>query len=180
MSRHRHRWYVGSWGPGKQITFTCRCREQRTREMDAVEYARFKKRALGPMRVHSTWHKMPIAPGYETMTDQNEKIAKVAEIEKFAKKHPKEVVMLGCDDSYFCSSDIILATHESAESFMGTTVLMFPQCDGRPPAEFFLYPQHLDALVKALRVLQQRERKVSVIENRARAADRAWWNARKP
>jgi hypothetical protein len=65
-------------------------------------------------------------------------------IEQYANEHP-EIVVCGCDDQAFASSDLVLVPHPD----MGITVLYVPQCSGGW-AQFFLYPGHLSRLIDAL------------------------------
>lgn len=60
---------------------------------------------------------------------------------------------MGCDDTYFASSNLVLIEHASKTEYMGTTVVFIPQCTGEDPVEFFLYPGHRECLVKFLKSL---------------------------
>jgi hypothetical protein len=84
--------------------------------------------------------------GYDAMT----------RIGKFADKNPG-IVEVRTDDDWFAGSSVFLIPHENEKKFMGTTVMVVPQCspDGNL---FFLYPHHLDNLIKELQKIQQKEK----------------------
>lgn len=70
------------------------------------------------------------------------------------KQDPINFSFVSCDDSYHTSSDLILIHHiwteEVTKHWWGTTVVFIAQCDGQPPAEFFLYPGHAKYLMNSL------------------------------
>lgn len=72
--------------------------------------------------------------------------------ERAAKRH-KSIINVTVDDDHFCSSSLMLISAETKDRYMGASVYHFPQCGGSP-THFFLYPSHVDELIKALRVLQ--------------------------
>jgi len=181
MAKHKHYWTVRSWC-GKEVTYRCKCGEEFTRKMTAEERKRqgawLLRRQPRSTNVHHVWHKAPFPKNFVDLTDQMKKIKAGNAIEKFAKRYPGEVIPLGCDDSYFTGSRLILLTHEAKRKWMGVTVVMIPQCDGRRPAEFFLYPGHVDDLVRELTKIQKRSKKLAALEAKDEKADTAWWNAR--
>lgn len=188
MTEHKHIWKVNAWSKDK-IHYQCKCGKRFTRFMDKEEIAFYKNsnswfRLREPRKenVHYVWHRMPIhkAKNFEKECDQNKKIKMGDKIEKFSKKYPKEVFCLGCDDSYYASSDLILVTHEAKKQWHGVSVLMIPQCDGRPPAEFFLYPHHLDDLYSALGKIRNRSKKLIALQEKERLKRDNWWNKRDP
>jgi hypothetical protein len=75
---------------------------------------------------------------------------------RFAKDNP-DVIITPCDDSSHMSSDIALIIHEGEDHFMGTTMILMPQC-GRDINQVFLYPHHLDMLIEKLQEIQKREK----------------------
>lgn len=183
--RHRHRWHVSSWSGIKKVTYRCQgadCDAEFTRPMDKEEQAYFQQHhGFNPppeKNVHRVWHGMPLPEEYHNERGQDKKIEMAGTISNYAEKHPEEVICLGCDDTAHASSDLILVTHEADEKFMGTTVLMFPQCDGRPPAEFFLYPGHLDALLEALQAIKKRTKEKKKLEYKASREETRWWAKR--
>lgn len=78
-------------------------------------------------------------------------------LERFAMAHP-EVTLLRCDDSWHAGSSIMLIPHETKTEYWGTTVVVAPQCKGKPE-EIFLYPIHAMALHKALTTIVNKQRK---------------------
>lgn len=72
--------------------------------------------------------------GHEAMT----------KIRNYAKKNP-EIRIVGCDDSAFASSMIVLIPHPK----MGITMMFVPQCTG-VQNEMFLYPNHYKMLLDTL------------------------------
>lgn len=182
---HRHRWRA-SWTSNDLVGYSCACGERFSRKADAVERRRIRAEQRSFFRpprhanVHYVWHRMPFPKNFEELRDQDAKLAVGKKIAAFAKKHPKQIFVLGCDDSWHANSDLILVTHEARDKWMGISVVMIPQCDGRPPAEFFLYPCDLDPLVERLREFQRRARGVKRQERRRERARLAWWDRRNP
>lgn len=82
----------------------------------------------------------------------------VKRIVKFASKNP-EVIDVCCDDHIFSSSNIFLIPHSTKKKFMGVTMLFVPQC-AEEQNIMFLYPGHLDNLIKQLTKLQKEQRKL--------------------
>ena len=71
-------------------------------------------------------------------------------VEAYVKTHP-DVVELSVDDSVFSSSDLVLIPHPT----MGITVIFIPQCTNVQNT-FFLYPNHIDNLIKTLKEMQKK------------------------
>ncbi len=197
MSRHRHRYQVGMWRGGDVPMVGYRCQNadcpDKTfeRPMDPEERARFMKKlgyAEPAQDVHHTWHELAalLPDGWQNETTQEGKAAIMKVVEDYATSHPDHVYLSGVDDTYFTSSDLVLVTHEAEGRFMGTTVILVTQCDGQPPAQFFLYPGHADGLMQNLAHIKVREAKQKVpmkgvpdwMEDRAARDDRLWWNRR--
>jgi hypothetical protein len=95
-------------------------------------------------------------------------------VERWATKYPNDVRIVNVDDSYFSSSILVLVEHRATMKYMGTSVVVIPQCSGESPIEFFLYPQHRRNLVKALgeitaaaTPIEKRERLAAVEKSRA-------------
>lgn len=74
-------------------------------------------------------------------------------IEAWAKKWPRDVAILGIDDSHFCSSSLVLVLHRKRDRVWGVTCYVITQCDDQEPVEFFMYPGHADWLRRALEVV---------------------------
>ena len=183
MGKHEHLWDVSSWS-GDEVSYRCRCDARFTRLMDDEEKARYQAdHAFDPppeKNIHRVWHAVQedLPDGWDEERDQDAKIALGEVFEKHAEIEPGQVVSLGCDDSHHASSDLVLVTHEAKAKWMGVTVVMIPQCDGKPPAQFFLYPGHVDALVDALHLIQMRSKEVADAERREEYEDGKWWAER--
>jgi len=85
--------------------------------------------------------------GYDAMTM----------MDKFVSAN-KSIIPVRCDDSTHSGSSLYLIPHESRKDYMGTTVLFIPQCT-KEQNNFFLYPDHLDKLIKELQKIQKRTKK---------------------
>ncbi len=171
MKKHRHRWTIQSWGPGETVGLRCndeKCGAHRERNRTKAEANRFnedqKKHNVEIKKMHGIgwefakkferpynqkmkdpWRDCWKYHGYDLMT----------RIRRWAKKHPKDVICLGCDDDYHASSDIFLILHRVKRRLWGTSVVVVTQCDGIPPKKFFLYPGHAHGLAVALRTLER-------------------------
>ncbi len=71
-------------------------------------------------------------------------------VEEYVKTHP-DVVELSVDDDVFASSDLVLVPHPT----MGITVTFIPQCTNVQNT-FFLYPNHIENLIKTLKEMQRK------------------------
>lgn len=117
-------------------------RKQEGKDLKALHgpYSAFCKRFKGE---GDTWQ----LSGYEFMQA----------VEKWSIKYPDRVYCVPCDDTYFSNSLLVLITHEvPGRHWMGITVVAISQCDGLPPKEFFLYPNHAEFLMRALTSMQPR------------------------
>jgi hypothetical protein len=111
--------------------------------------------------VHTVWH--DFESRFKDAKSQRYKMKGydlITSVSKWAKKWPKDVRLVGIDDSYFCSSDLLLVEHQTVDDYMGTSVVVLPQCTGEEPIEFFLYPGHLKSLLGALTAIQKAARPV--------------------
>ena len=75
-------------------------------------------------------------------------------IAKYA-KNKENIFITSCDDSWHMGSDIVLITHECEDRFMGTTMIFVPQCK-TDINQVFLYPHHVDDLIKCLQEIKKR------------------------
>lgn len=80
----------------------------------------------------------------------------ISKIERFISKNPA-IARVVCDDSAHCGSRIYLIPHENKREYWGTTVLFIPQCT-KEQNNFFLYPNHLNNLIKELQKIQKRQK----------------------
>ncbi len=141
---------------GLTFGFRCdKCGETVERKATPKERALHEKRVdwNGKPNVHKVWHEFQRrfkkddvyrSIGFDLMV----------RVEKWAKKHPREVRCLHIDDSYFANSLLLLVEHRHARGYMGTTAVVIPQCTGEKPIEFFLYPGDRDALIVALKSIR--------------------------
>jgi len=147
----------GRRGSQENLLMYERCRYcDETRERPATKEEQEKHRDdwewlegdESPESMHYVWHK------FEKHMEGLQGIAAINAAYAFAKSHPGSVRIVRCDDSYHANSDIVLVGHEDGrpgrEGYWGTSVLYIPQCDGRQPMEFFLYPNHAVGLKNAL------------------------------
>lgn len=129
--------------------------------------------------IHWLWHKflrlMKDDKGQWKWTPETAyKVMQKAE--RFARKHAKDgICIVGCDDSHFTGSDLVIVHHKDQDKWMGLSVVVLSQCSGQPPAEFFLYPNHVDSLMAALRDAKREEKRLRRCEAaKARRLQRAW------
>jgi len=187
----KHKMVIASWG-GKStpdqkrpnIGMRCtKCNFRVENEMSPPEFAEWKQRQKlhnsKEMNVHLLWHDFTkrFMLGQDTFNIEKygDKAGFGDAVCKWAEKHP-EVIVTGCDDSYFSSSDIILIPHQSiglkkpvmlcheeipaGPYFMGTSVVIIPQCDNQQPFQFFLYPGHTEGLLRSLLKVKTEYKKV--------------------
>lgn len=180
MNSHKHKFKVAAWC-GDQVTFSCSCGEKRERKMDREERRRAPSLRLRPRReddVHHVWHDFMRRfmekdggwryGGYDLMERAG----------RWAEKFPDDVRIVRCDDASHAGSDLVLIEHRAKNDYMGTTAVFIPQCAGGSPAQFFLYPDHLDDLLRALREIQRAAVPVKKRQRAAEAESRRWWAAR--
>jgi hypothetical protein len=160
------------------LGFRCeRCGESVERKATPGErkfYAREMDWARG-RNIHAVWYEFARrfktkngfkyrSKGHDLMID----------VEKWAKRHPKDVRIVGVDDSYFASSFMVLIEHKTTRSYMGTSVVVIPQCTGEDPLEFFLYPSHRKGLMETLRSIYAAAKPIKKLERKdERARDLA-------
>ncbi len=179
-TKHKHKFGIWYW-QNPNICFGCDCGEKIVRKMTKEELKRQRGtlRSSGKNDVHQVWYKLmeELGEDWETEKDQGKKLIHGGICKRFSerKKYSDRVHFLRCDDSVFASSNLVLITHEALETWMGVSVLMFPQCDGKEPANFFLYPDHVDALINTLTKIQKHQRQVSKQQDRRERKDTKWW-----
>lgn len=78
--------------------------------------------------------------------------------EKFVSKTPG-TYEVRCDDDIFAGSSLIVIPHETRKKYMGASVTYIPQCTGENPTTLFLYPHHVNHLMKVLKKLQKKAKK---------------------
>jgi len=134
-------------------------------------------RVSQPGGIHYIWHQFldhmkkkfyTLVPGIKKDLTQSKRKYKETDFSKvkgyeamchvarFANKHP-EVKIVGVDDNWHASSDLVLIPHESADEYWGTSVVYLSQCSPDTNC-FFLYPEHLDMLIEELLKIQQKQK----------------------
>lgn len=161
MRKHSHRWKRTAWSQ-RLIWEECRCGERWERPATPAEIKQNKKeQALSWKKsefLHRLFHKILKKFGDgEHFTMKGWDLMQA--MRKFAKGHP-EIQHAGVDDSSFSGSDIWLIPHyidskKFGREYMGTTLLYIPQCSGEAPIEMFMYPAHLEGVLKALKAAQK-------------------------
>lgn len=152
--RRGHLWKVTTFGPKTTSERCSRCGEKRDRPSTPKEKAKYREWAkdlLKPMPLHILGRRFEKAlegkSGFEAM--------KVAE--RWEKKYPDRIQIVGVDDDYFASSYLVfLSREEQGKKWMGVSVYFIPQCTGGPVTRLFLYPGHVEALLSALRSIHKR------------------------
>lgn len=143
------------------------CGKEISRPMTAKEIVHYN-RYHGTGDVHKVYHefhrKFKLYPNDGGKKYKYAGYASMTKIEKWAKKYPNDVRIVGCDDSHFSGSDIIMIEHKTKDRYMGTTVIYVPQNSG-DPAEFFLYPNHRTNLMQALHDIGKAARPVVKKQN---------------
>ena len=171
QQKHRHRWQLQSYG-GWEVSFRCSCGETKSRRMTKAEYdwQVNSTRKWGVLRkskegdIHYIFHKFlsqlcdeylkPKFSGYDLMQ----------RMARFACRYPT-CKILTCDDSSHSGSYILLIPHENKTEYWGTTLIITPQF-GQPTA-IFLYPGHLDEMLKALQATQKKFRRKELLRRKA-------------
>jgi hypothetical protein len=136
------------------ISHRCKkCGKTFERPMTDDEIIKYRNRWLEEKKeikqTHKLWHKFAKKFGSEGNWKYKGYDFMEA-VDKFAEKNP-EVVVTSCDDSYFAGSSIVLIPHKGFEKYMGTTIIIIPQLSGCEPCQMFLYPNHADQLIEALK-----------------------------
>lgn len=104
----------------------------------------------------------------------------MARVNRWAKKYPDDVVIVGCDDAYYASSDLVLIEHKTETDYHGITVVYMPQCTGESPIAFFLYPGHRDGLLSALLASRAKARPIQRLERAKQRERQKFWRKSKP
>jgi len=137
----------------QKITERClRCDKERTRPMTKKEYDDILKKA----KKEDSLTKQMNSTGWD-FAERFYKDGKwkykgyslMEKVRKWAKNHP-EVKIVGCDDSIFAGSIVVLIPHTSEKEMWGVLVVNIPQCTGEDPVEMWYYPRHLQRMMIAL------------------------------
>ena len=103
--------------------------------------------------IHAVYHEF--SEILEILQDKhNYSIIEMAD--EFTEVYHEDTQLVPVDDEAHCGSSLVLIDHENDREYWGTTVVYLPQCSG-VRAEFFLYPHHRRALIKALQVIEEKQ-----------------------
>ncbi len=170
---HRHSFRYSSC-KGKNVTFRCSCGEFRERKAKREEAQWLKESLKKSSLVHKVWHDFVQRFGDSPKSWKCEGADFQDRVEKWAEKYPNDVRITTCDDSYFSTSLLVLIEHRTANAYMGTTVVVIPQCSGDPPSQFFLYPGHALALIEALKDVRAKAVPVEKADAKRSREPRRW------
>lgn len=151
----KHKW----WSPsvcGTELTFRCKnCSEEHTREMTKAENSEWKRYLKHSDVQTNKMHKL----GHAVRKVIENNPGPLAYEKPLSTKQFKDVIVVGVDDDYHASSDLLLIPHENDEQYWGTTVWYMPQCTGEAPIAFFLYEGHAKQLYTELGKILVRHKK---------------------
>lgn len=158
---------------GLHLGFRCKkCEERIERKATAGErkfYATFVMRLENKApHTHTVWH--DFVKCFKTKDNVYRWIGYplMERVEKWAEKYPGDVRVVGIDDSFFSTSDLVLVEHRTDRTYTGTTAVVIPQCSGEAPIEFFLYPRHRTGLLGALLSIARAARPIVKLEREDR------------
>jgi len=159
MKKHVHQWKRWS-RTDEEVAYRCsECKAERTRPTTAREKAAIKRHWRRFDRQNKAMHRV-----YHDFTrrflvkdgDGNYSVWKwtgyelMERVDKWAKKHPKDVITCGIDDTHHACSDLVFILHRVKRRLWGTSCVVLTQCDGIPPKEYFMYPGHRAGIQEAL------------------------------
>lgn len=171
----RHRWrYIGY--TGVTLDFHClACQQRASRPATKGEIRHlaantsFKLRPPKSEDVHAVWHDFERRFINRDGTYRLKGWGMMRAAERWGGRFPDDVRIVRVDDSCFSSSILILIEHKTKDRYMGTSMVVVPQCSGEPPVQMFLYPNHCQGLVAALNEIGTVAKKT---ERRSRQRDR--------
>lgn len=150
--KHRHKWRMGSYG-GDTIEYRCvkrECKATFKRKDRKMIRRMFKRQSASSNAIHRVYHEFE--KRFNLGAVKHSDYSLMTKVGGWATKYPQDVVVTGCDDTHFSSSDLVIIAHRNKKkSWMGLTVVGLMQNDNQEPFEFFLYPGHVHGLMKALK-----------------------------
>ena len=175
------KWEVESWRGVEPVHVTLRCErcglayERPATKREAACSPGFFEEKAPADDIHYVWHRFcdevleAKTEGGELLRGYQLSLA----AEEWAKKFPRHVRLVSCDDSHHSSSDLILVEHMAKRKYMGTTVVYIPQngpvgedlATGRY-ASFFLYGGHRWELMETLKQIDAQARKKGAAQNK--------------
>lgn len=162
---HRHKYTLLSFNY-KSLVFRCSCgltqeREPTTQEKKEIK-AHLKKTMDHCEAIHKLYHSfvkkfkkeigsISASPVWRLHGD-----TLMRQVEKWAKKHPS-VTITRCDDILYAGARLVFIPHETKDEYFGTTVVYLSQfCE---PAEFFLYPCHVEEMLPIFKEMMKKSAK---------------------
>lgn len=172
---HKHRWKLVSLSKNEG-TWKCSCGEHRNRKWTPHEQKQHVIPHIDEMfnplpqkNVHRFWH--PFAKWLNGLCERKSSYDVMQAIEGYAKRKPESGIMItDVDDDAFASSNLVIMPHQSDYEYMGASVIFVPQCTGEKPIKFFMYPSHVDGLMRVLKKLQKLAKK------KRKKKSRSVWN----
>lgn len=169
------------------MCWTCKVRyRRRVTPAEAKHYAKYHdiSRSFKGPGLHKIWHEFTRKFKLHIKTGETELLGKkvpiidsskwrwigyelMTRVEKWAKRYPEDVRITGIDDDHFASSMLVLVEHRLRDQYMGTSVVVIPQCTGEAPIVFFMYPGHRNALAKTLNAIDRASKPVKAREREA-------------
>ena len=160
MIKHRHKFRTASWTANK-AQMRCNCGEQMERPATRTEKKWYKVADTELLDVHLVWRSF--AKKFIRVKDgkrvwELRGYPFIQAVEKWAKKFPQSVRIVGCDDYFFTSSVLVLIEHRAVGNwktaqYMGTSLVIIPQ--NGEPLQVFLYPCDTIPLIKALQDIRK-------------------------
>lgn len=132
----------------------CKCGEQRERQATKLEEKKIRKywkeSNKDSKAIHVVYHDYVKRIESKKLLGYDLMLA----VEKWAKKWPNDVIINCVDDDFHMGSNLIFILHKSKKSFFGTTVIPIMQ-KGDPAIRYFMYPGHLNEIMKTLQKIQK-------------------------
>ncbi len=159
---HKHTWKLSSYS-GLSAFFNCSKCEARVekvldkKEQKLVENS-FSEHSEHSKKLHGLWWKFAKAVAtldYPTKW-QERGYALMEMIRNFADKN-QEIEVCPCDDLAHSTSLIAFIPHQTEDEFWGVSMICVPQLEGEPTG-LFLYPEHVDHLIKTLTEFKKKHR----------------------
>lgn len=147
------------------------CREERSRKATSAEKREHRARCIrdqGRCReFHRVWLRVrKLLERYRDSADQDDKLEFGRLMERLQKRFPDRIKYVHVDDAVHANSDLWLVLFfcdvpKLGLEYWGTHAIYIGQCDGRPPAEFFLYPRDVRMLLSAAKEIEALQRKLN-------------------
>lgn len=142
----------------KTITFECeKCKNKDTRELTESEQKLVDEEWADRSQYKHTDAVNEIF-NQKSKYNQNHNVygdELITLLEKYVEENP-DCKIVWCDDDHFTISMLLFLPHLGTKGYWGTTVIYVPQnSDGGEPRSFFMYPNHLNRLVKVACELQK-------------------------